>query len=159
MVRTMRCHSSTFECMTCCFNFFFLCVLFELLPTLLSPSSYPSVFFVSFITFFLIRVRFYHYVSHTLHSHTSLSHSSCTLIVNSLVAKDRFLVQPAAVNSFIVCEAKMGGNPKRKRLSYITRFILSCSRSHTTTTASLTISMGNLGTHSHCAQSTIGTLV
>lgn len=90
--------------MTCCF-YFFSCVLFEL-PNSLSLPPLLALSFCFVLLFSLIRVRYYHYVSHIHHSHTSLSHSSCTLIVNFSCCKNRFLVQPAAVNLCIVCVAR-----------------------------------------------------
>lgn len=156
MVRSMRCHSSTFEYTTCCFNLFFLVCYSSFYQHFFLPPRISLSF--GFVYFFfpdpcvVLSLRL---------SHSSLSYISVPLIlyVNRQFSCCKRSIPRAACGSqsSIVCEAKTGGNPKRD-CRYINRFILSCSRTHTTT-ASSSISMENLGTHNHCAHPTIGTLI
>lgn len=89
-------------------------------------------------------------LSHILHSHTSLSHSSCTLIVNFPVAK---IDSSCSLRQLIhlLCAEQEGREPRKERSLKLEQrdrnkllFALSCSRALTTTIASLFISWGIL---------------
>lgn len=142
---------------------FFSCVLFELLPTLLCLLS-----FVSF-SIFLTRVPFYYYVSHILHSHTSLSQLILYVNRQFSCSKNRFLVQPVAANLCVVYERgrfKLSSNSvtvTRHSLLILSYhdFVLQLQLNSYATTASLSVHMimGNLGTHNRHTLSMIGSLI